>query len=54
MGDVITIRIDFQASKAIFIKNNAATYEQPIKLDLGPIYAFAGPTNLNDVFSIVW
>jgi hypothetical protein len=38
---------------AKFSKNNYAfQYEQPIKLDLGAIYAFAGPTNLNDVISI--
>ena len=53
IGDVITIRVDFQNSKAIFIKNNSVSYEQPIKLDLGPIYAFAGPTNLNDVLAIL-
>lgn len=29
-------------------------YTQPVRLDLGELYAFAGPTNLNDCLAIVW
>ena len=53
VGDIINIRVDFQKSIAIYTKNSTVSYEQPIKLDLGAIYAFAGPTNLNDVIAIL-
>jgi len=28
-------------------------YTQPVRLDLGDIYFFAGPTNINDALTIV-
>ena len=49
LGDVVTVSVDFDKSKVIF-KRDSDIYEQPIKTDLGPIYAFVGPTNLGDTF----
>ncbi len=45
VNDVVNIKVDFDKSTVTFTKD-AIQYTQPIKLDLGDIYAFAGPTNL--------
>ena len=51
-GEIVNIRVDFTKSTVIFSKG-ASFYEQPIKTDLGDIYAFVGPTHLGDSLSIV-
>lgn len=53
VGDVVDITVDYQKSVARFTKNKSLHYEQPIKLDLGSLYAFAGPTHINDTITIV-
>lgn len=52
VGDTINIRVDFQKKVVIFTKGDAV-YEQPIKTDIGDIYAFVGPTHINDSISLV-
>jgi hypothetical protein len=46
------MKVDFAKSTVTFTRG-MDQYSQPIRLDLGDIYAFAGPTNLNDCIMIV-
>lgn len=52
VGDIVNIRVDFTKGTVIFSKGTAM-YEQPIKTDIGDVYAFVGPTHLGDSLSIV-
>ena len=52
MGDVVNVKVDF-AKKTVVFTCNSLVYEMPIRLDLGPIYAFAGPTHNGDTIAIV-
>ncbi len=49
----MNIKVDFSASTVTFSRG-FDQYTQPVRLDLGDIYAFAGPTNLGDTLGIVW
>ena len=49
---MINVKVNYEKCTVKFTKGEAS-YEQPIKLDIGEYHAFVGPTNLNDSLSIV-
>lgn len=51
-NDVVNIKLDFDKSTVTFTKGYDQ-FTQPVRLDLGDLYAFAGPTNLGDCLTIV-
>ena len=52
LGDTVNIKVDFTASSVTFTQGYDQ-YTQPVRLDLGDLYAFAGPTNLGDCLTIL-
>ena len=52
LGDIVKIKVDFAKSVVEFRKGEEI-YAQPLRLDLGDIYAFAGATHLGDSLGIV-
>jgi len=52
LGDTVNIKVDFTHSTVTFTRG-MDQYTQPVRLDLGDIYFFAGPTNLGDSLTIV-
>ena len=52
LGDTVNIKVDFTHSTVTFTRG-MDQYTQPVRLDLGDVYFFAGPTNLGDSLTIV-
>jgi hypothetical protein len=52
LGDTVNIKVDFN-DKTVTFSRGVDKYTQPIRLDLGDVYFFAGPTNINDQLTIV-
>jgi hypothetical protein len=52
LGDAVNIKVDLNAKTVTFTRG-LDQYTQPIRTDLGDMYFFAGPTNINDQLAIV-
>jgi hypothetical protein len=52
LGDTVNIKVDFNL-KIVTFTRGVNQYSQPIRTDLGDLYFFAGPTNINDQLTIV-